>query len=344
MLIDGIHIPLTTPFNRDGSLYLRKLEYNVGRYSLTPAAGFVALLGEGAALSEADTNDALRVIGSIAGSEKVLIAAITRDSVRACLAIAEQAASSHFDAVLLAAPTYADDLTPAELTLFFQAVAEASPLPVLLSSVAGSGFALSIALVAQLARHPNILGMYDADLSIARHGELAHATLDVKHQVTVTQIFAPVTRRMLTTAGAATLVTAAALAGGTATVVGPSGSTLKTRTKSVGFQIMAEGSAFGMVELLESGVAGALPRLAAAAPQACFEAYAALKDGDAALAAEKQQRLAEADALIAQLGIAGVKYGCDLNGYFGGTVRLPRLDLDAAQKRELERVLSSLKN
>ena len=42
MLIDGIHIPLTVPFTRDGESYLRKLEYNVGRYSLTPAAGLVA--------------------------------------------------------------------------------------------------------------------------------------------------------------------------------------------------------------------------------------------------------------------------------------------------------------
>ena len=344
MLIDGIHIPLTTPFTREGALYLRKLEYNVGRYSLTPAAGFVALLGEGAALSGEETRSVLRVIGSTAQAEKVLIAAVTRDSVRSSLAIAEAAAAAGFDAVLLSAPPQAQALTPAERTLFFQAIADASPVPVLLSADASAGQQLSAEIIAELSRHPNILGLYDAGLSAARYRELVQATSAVKHQVTVTPVFAPVTRRRLTAAGAATLVTAAALAGGTATAVAPSGSAFKTRHKTVGFQIMAAGSASGLVELLEAGVAGAMPRLAAAAPQACFEAYAAFKDGDPSLAAEKEERLAEADALLAKFGIAGTKYGCDLNGYFGGAVRLPRLDLDAAQKREVERVFASLKN
>ena len=52
MLIDGIHVPLTSPFYRDGRSYLRKLEHNVARYSLTPVAGLVALSSEGAGLSD----------------------------------------------------------------------------------------------------------------------------------------------------------------------------------------------------------------------------------------------------------------------------------------------------
>ena len=92
MLIDGIHIPLTTPFTRDGDLYLRKLAHNVGRYSLTPAAGFVALTGEGAALSDAETLNALQTIAATAAPEKVLIAAIARDTVRAAIKL-----QSHHD-------------------------------------------------------------------------------------------------------------------------------------------------------------------------------------------------------------------------------------------------------
>jgi len=60
MLIDGIHIPLTVPFYRDGNSYLRKLEHNAGRYSLTPAAGLVVLGpgSEASALSDEETNEA----------------------------------------------------------------------------------------------------------------------------------------------------------------------------------------------------------------------------------------------------------------------------------------------
>jgi dihydrodipicolinate synthase/N-acetylneuraminate lyase len=345
LLIDGIHIPLTTPFNRDGSLYLRKLEYNVGRYSLTPAAGLVALTGEGAFLSEEETLDSLRVIGATADPEKVLIASISRGSVRSALSLAELAAEADFDAILLSAPTNWQGLTPSELLLFFQAVADASPLPVLLwSDVSTPGLVMSADVLAALARHENVLGLYDAALSVERYREIAQATGDAHHEIAVTTIFAPVTRRMVTAAGAGTVVTPAALAGGTTVLVAPAGSGLKTRKKTVGFQIMAAGSVAGLVDLLEAGVAGAMPALAASAPQGCYEAYAAFKDGDPALASEKEQRLAEAERLISELGIAAIKYGCDLNGYYGGGVRLPRLPLDASQKANVERVLSGLRN
>jgi 4-hydroxy-2-oxoglutarate aldolase len=98
------------------------------------------------------------------------------------------------------------------------------------------------------------------------------------------------------------------------------------------------------VEVLQAGAAGAMLALSASAPQGCYEAYAAFKDGDAALAAEKGERLVEADAAIRALGIAGVKYGCDCNGYFGGAPRLPRLPLDAAGRATVERVLAGIRN
>ena len=55
--------------------------------------------------------------------------------------------------------------------------------------------------------------------------------------------------------------------------------------------------------------------------------WAAFKDGDPKLARLKAERLLEADAVICELGVAGVKYACDLNGYFGGAPRLPRVGL-----------------
>ncbi len=345
VLIDGIHIPLTTPFQRDGSLYLRKLEYNVVRYSLTPAAGFVALTGEGAFLSDEETLDSLRVIGAAADPEKVLVAAISKGSVRSTLALAEQAEEAGFDAILLSAPPGWQSLTPSELLLFFQAVADASPLPVLLRSDASApGFALSVELLAKLSRLENILGLYDAALDMDRYRKIAEATREARHEVTVTTTFTPVTRRMMAAANAVSFVTPQALAGGTAVLVAPAGSALKTRKKIVGFQIMAAGSAAGLVDLLDAGVAGAMPALAASAPQGCYEAYAAFKDGDPALASEKEQRLAEADKLVSELGSAGIKYGCDLNGYFGGVVRLPRLALVASQRTAVEHVLAGLRN
>jgi dihydrodipicolinate synthase/N-acetylneuraminate lyase len=352
MLMDGIHIPLTVPFTRGGESYLRKLEYNVGRYSLTPAAGLVALTAasESASLSDEEIHETLQVVGASAAPEKVLVAAIARDSVRGALVVAAQAEGAGFDAVLLAAPPQWARLADEEVLLFFRAVADASPLPVMLSSDAGAqGYSLSVDVIAELARHWNVIGMYDDGSTPKRYREIAVATRDVKRDVTVTTAFAPVTRRVLRGRRdeqneAAGFVTAESLAGRTAVAMVATAPALKTRTKTVGFQVMAAGSARGVVELLEAGAAGAMLSLSACAPQGCYEAYAAFKDGNPALAAEKGQRLVEADAVILQMGIAGVKYGCDWNGYYGGVPRLPLLPLDGQGKAKVERVLAGIRN
>jgi dihydrodipicolinate synthase/N-acetylneuraminate lyase len=343
MLIDGIHVPLTVPFYRDGKSYLRKLEHNVARYSLTPAAGIVALTGEGEALSDEEMCETLRSVSAFAAPEKVLVARVAKESVHGALWLAEEAAKAGFDAALLRRPRA---LTESELRVFVGAVADASSLPVLLSSAAEGG--LSVQAVAEFAQHGNVIGLYDAGLSVDRLRALQAATAGVKREVTVTTVFAPVTRRMLAAqpaeSGSATFITAESLSGGTAVAVAPPKPAIKTRTKTVGFQMMAAGRASGMVELLEAGVAGAMPQLAACSPQGVYEAFAAFKDGDPALAAEKEHRLLAADALLHELGVAGFKYGCDWNGYYGGLPRLPRVGLTAEQRGRVEQVLAGLRN
>jgi dihydrodipicolinate synthase/N-acetylneuraminate lyase len=343
MLIDGIHVPLTSPFYRDGRSYLRKLEHNVARYSQTPVAGMVAMASEASALTDDEARESLQAVAEFASKEKVLVAAVDRDSVHAALLLAEAAETAGFDALLLSAPRFAlDDLGTS--LLYFRAVADVAKLPVLLRT--GSG--VPVSAVAELAAHPNIVGVYDVELTVARYLELATATQTIQREVTVTTVFAPVTRRMLkveAASGAGMFVSAESLSGGGAAVaVAPPKPAIKTRTKTVGFQIMAAGSAMSLVSLLEAGVAGAMPALATCSPQGVYEAFAAFKDGDSALAAEKQQRLAEADALMAMLDVPGIKYGCDWNGYYGGVPRLPRVPVDASARAQIEKVLAGLRN
>ena len=70
MLLEGIFLPLVTPFYPDGRLYLRKLEHNVDRYSRTPAAGMLVLArtGEADALTDTEMKETLEIaIGAAAG-------------------------------------------------------------------------------------------------------------------------------------------------------------------------------------------------------------------------------------------------------------------------------------
>ena len=119
---------------------------------------------------------------------------------------------------------------------------------------------------------------------------------------------------------------------------------IKTRTKEVGFQVLT-GSPGTLLESLEAGASGSVLGFAACAPQACQEVYLAWKDHDLALAKEKQERIAGPSARVAgALGIPGIKYGCDFNGYYGGKARSPLLPLSGDEKAEVERLLGLIRN
>ena len=119
---------------------------------------------------------------------------------------------------------------------------------------------------------------------------------------------------------------------------------IKTRTKEVGFQVLC-GSGSRILPSLEKGASGGILGFAAFAPQACQEIYQAWKDHDLKLAEEKQARIAATNQrIVGAMGIAGVKYACDFNGFFGGHTRLPLLALSAQEKAEIETLLTETRN
>jgi dihydrodipicolinate synthase/N-acetylneuraminate lyase len=119
---------------------------------------------------------------------------------------------------------------------------------------------------------------------------------------------------------------------------------VKTRQKEIGFQVLV-GAAHKLHPSLDAGSVGAILAFACAAPTACYEIYAAWKEGDAGLARMKQDRIAAAAQRVGgEFGIPGLKYGIDFNGYFGGPARLPLLPLTADMKAEVERLLADIRN
>jgi dihydrodipicolinate synthase/N-acetylneuraminate lyase len=164
--------------------------------------------------------------------------------------------------------------------------------------------------------------------------------------VTVTPVFEAVTTRMLTPKAEETsnFVSADDLAGGTALAVAPLAVPIKTRTKEAGFQVMT-GSTAGLVASLQAGAAGAVLGFAACAPQACVEVYLAWKDHDLGLAEEKAMRIAgPAMRVVGHLGISGVKYACDFNGFYGGRPRGPLLPVSGDERAEIEGMLAGIRN
>jgi 4-hydroxy-2-oxoglutarate aldolase len=377
MLLHGIFPPITTPFYPDGRVYLKKLEHNVERYSKTPVAGIVVLgsTGEAIMLSDDERREVLKTVREACAPHKVLIAGTGAESAVETLRLTEYVAELGYDAALVRTPHfYRPQMQPANLLAFYRTVADRSPIPIMIYSVpVFTNYDAPAELVIELAEHPNIIGIKESGGDVEKIRRMAEGTRHIKRSATVTETFAAVTPRMLKARqpeATSELLPVGALAAagheraehnvaeqGSAGRVGSpiptragespsSGHTpkIKTRQKDVGFQIVA-GAAQKLHASLEAGAVGAVLAFACPAPTACYEIYAAWKEGDADLARLKQERISTAAVRVgSQLGIPALKYAMDLNGYYGGPARLPLLPLTADLKTEVERLMSDIRN
>jgi 4-hydroxy-2-oxoglutarate aldolase len=355
MLLHGIFAPITTPFYPDGNLYFKKLEANVEHYSKTPVAGIVALgsTGEAILLSDQEQRDVLKTTREAAAPNKVLIAGTGDESVFSTLKLTEYAAELGYHVALVRTPYYfKKQMQPANILAFYRTVADRSPLPVMIYSVPPfTGYDMSAELVIELADHPNIIGIKESGGDVEKIRCMVEGTRHVKRTATVTETFDAFTPRMRKAASpgngqGAELVPVGVLAGpsnpssSAVSVIG----TLKTRQKEVGFQVLV-GAAQKLELSLKVGAVGAILAFADVAPTACYEIYAAWKEGDIELARLKQERITQAaQQVVSEFGIAGVKHAMDFNGYFGGPVRLPLLPLTADLKAEVERSMADIRN
>jgi len=356
MLLHGIFPPITTPFYPDGNVYYKKLESNVERYSRTPVAGVVVLgsTGEAIMLSDQERRDALKCAREFTAPNKVLIAGTGIESAIETLRLTEYAAELGYDVAMVRTPHYyKKQMAPANILSFYRTVADRSPLPVIIYNFPqATGYDIPAELVIELAGHPNLIGIKESSGDVEKVRKMVAGTSHIKRSATVTETFEAVTPRMLAAAAAPSdggeLIPVGVLSGDSSpkpsssavTVVGK----LKTRQKEVGFQVMV-GAAQQLQPSLDAGAVGAILAFACPAPTACYEIYAAWKEGDAELARLKQERIAKAAVrVIGDLGVPGVKHGMDLNGYYGGPSRLPFLPLTADLKSEIETLLSDIKN
>jgi dihydrodipicolinate synthase/N-acetylneuraminate lyase len=301
--------------------------------------------GEASMISDVEAKEVLTTAIGAADKTKVMVAGVSRDSVRGTLGLVDVAAGLGYDAVLVKRPAVIAAGAVRETLTYFRTVADRAEAPIVLYSTRLAPLAVEI--VAELAGHPRVIGMVDEVVEAARGRAIVEAMVEVRREVAVTAVFAAVTGRMLAPIeepASATFVSADSLAGRTAVAVAPQRAAIKTRTKVVGFQYLAAKSN-AMLEGLAAGASGVMPAFSAAAPQACYEVYAAWKDGDLRLAEEKQQRFSAAVGRIEEtMGTPGIRYGCDLNGYFGGMPRLPLLPLTGAERQEVEQLMSGMRS
>lgn len=324
-------------------------------------------------LSDEERREVLKVTREACAAHKVLIAGTGAESAIETLRLTDYAAALGYDAALIRTPFfYQSRMQPASMLAFYRTVADRSPIPVMIYNVpVFTKYDIPAELVAELADHPNIIGIKESGGDVEKVRRMVELTRHIERSATVTQTFDAVTPRMLITAepessnGGSELIPVGALSEPAAENSGaalrrtlrlrsgqahegarPSTaiSGIRTRQKEVGFQVLV-GVAQKLLPSLEAGATGAILAFAAPAPTACYEIYAAWKEGDADLARLKQERIsAPSNRVAGELGIPALKYASDLNGYYGGPPRLPLIPLTGEQKAAVERLMSDIRN
>jgi 4-hydroxy-2-oxoglutarate aldolase len=275
----------------------------------------------------------------------VMIAGTGIESAIETLRLTEYAASLGYDAAMVRTPHYYKGQMnkPQNMLAFYRTVADRSPLPLIIYNFPqATGYDIPTDVVIQLAEHQNIIAIKESSGSVEKVQTMVAHTRHIKRAVAVTEVQEAVTGRMKKAAAASSgrLPIAGQPSSAAVAVMGG----LKTRQKEVGFQVMV-GAAQKLEPSLAVGAVGAILAFACAAPTACFEIFAAWKEMNEKVAQEKQARIAEAAVkVVGEMSISGVKYAMDLNGYYGGPVRLPLLPLTAEEKAEVERLMANIKN
>lgn len=175
----GIYPPLTTPFTPRERVDLHGIESNLQKYNALGLAGYVVCgsTGESVFLRAKETLAILDATRGAAGPEKLLIAGTGCEATRETIELTSRAAALGYHAALVRTPAYYKPMmTASALEGHYRAVADASPIPILIYSVPQfTGLAVAAALVARLAEHPNIVGLKESSGDLQLLGEILQA-------------------------------------------------------------------------------------------------------------------------------------------------------------------------
>jgi 4-hydroxy-2-oxoglutarate aldolase len=174
--IEGVYAPIATPFGADREIDFGKYEENLAKFSKTGLAGITALgsNGEYQLLSHREKLDVVAAIRKGLSSDKSVLAGTGCESLKETVELTKEAADLGADAALVINPSYYKrDMNDSTLEKFYVALADVSPIPVMVYNMPGNtGINLSSSLVIKLSSHPNIVGIKDSGGNIVQIAEI----------------------------------------------------------------------------------------------------------------------------------------------------------------------------
>lgn len=181
ILRKGIYPPLPTFFDEREELDLPTYQRHMRRLATTGIAGYVVMgtNGEAVHLSPDERVRVIEAAREAAGGETLILAGCGEQSTRASIENCHRAARAGADFALVIPPFYFKGrMSEQALLAHYRAIADASPLPVILYNMPAStaGLDLNAATLCALAEHPNIAGVKDSAGDMAKLAQLIGRT------------------------------------------------------------------------------------------------------------------------------------------------------------------------
>jgi 4-hydroxy-2-oxoglutarate aldolase len=163
----GVFAPITTPFDEKGEVAYDKLKENMQFYAGSCLKGYLALgsNGENKSLSNQEKEKVLETIIRNKGTDQTVMAGCIFESTKETIEFAGKAQVLGADFITLLPPSYfKKEMTDTVLLKYFSDVASSVTTPCLVYNAPQftGGTTLSVSLVKELAKHPNIVGMKDS--------------------------------------------------------------------------------------------------------------------------------------------------------------------------------------
>lgn len=165
--LKGVFAPITTPFKENGDVDYAGLKKNMERYAKSPIHGYLALgsNGENKSLTNDERLRVLEIITANKAPSQVVMAGCIFESTFETIEYAKKFESMGADFITLLPPSYfAKMMTDNVLIKYFTDVASSVKTPCLVYCAPqfSAGITLSVNVVKEISKHPNIYGIKDS--------------------------------------------------------------------------------------------------------------------------------------------------------------------------------------
>lgn len=165
--LKGVFAPITTPFEKDETVAYEALKVNMKKYATSGVHGYLALgsNGENKSLTNNEKEEVLKIIIDNKGPSQIVLAGCIFESTMEAINFAKKCEELGADFIAILPPSYfKSHMSDAVLIKYFTDIASSVATPCLIYNAPqfSGGLLVSVNVIKEVSKHPNIVGMKDS--------------------------------------------------------------------------------------------------------------------------------------------------------------------------------------